>query len=98
MARAVVKTSMMYTYIMQRTQISLTDEERHILDTASARSGKSMAALIRHAVEAVYGSGQSPEDDLGAMRRAFGAWAGRDVAGADYVERLRSGRRLVARD
>jgi len=43
----------MYTYIMQRTQISLTAEERQILDAEAARSGKSLSALIRDAVERV---------------------------------------------
>ena len=46
---------MMYTYIMQRTQISLTAEERRALDEEAARTGRSISALIRDAVEIVYG-------------------------------------------
>jgi predicted DNA-binding protein len=87
----------MYSYIMLRTQISLTPEERALLDAASARTGRSVAALIREAIQAVYGPGRSAADDLARMRRGFGAWKGRRPDGARYVERLRGGERL-ARD
>ena len=83
-------------YIMQRTQISLTEGERRSLDEAVARTGRSLSALIRDAVEQVYGSERSTEDDLAAMRRAFGSWTPR-LDGADWVERQRSGLRLVQR-
>jgi hypothetical protein len=49
---------------MQRTQISLTTEERRALDAAAARTGRSVSALIRDAVETVYGAERSLEDDL----------------------------------
>lgn len=52
----------MSTHIMQRTQISLTDEERRALD-AAARSGRSLSAVIRDAVEAVDGAERSVEED-----------------------------------
>lgn len=87
----------MYSYIMLRTQISLTPEERALLDAASARTGLSVAALVREAVQVVYGPGRSADDDLARMRRGFGAWKGRRPDGASYVEGLRSGERL-ARD
>ena len=70
----------MYTYIMQRTQISLTAEERRALDAEAARTGRSISALIRDAVEIVYGTQRSSEDDLADMRRAFGSWADRDLS------------------
>ncbi len=79
---------------MQRTQISLTVAERRALDAASARTGRSISALIRDAVDAVYGAERSTEDDLESMRRAFGSWTGRDMDGAAWVEKVRSGERL----
>jgi hypothetical protein len=85
----------MYTYIMRRTQISLTAEERQTLDAEVARTGKSMSALIRYAVTEVYGTWRSSNDDLDLMRQSFGTWTERDEDGAATVERLRSGSRLA---
>jgi hypothetical protein len=79
---------------MRRTQISLTEGEHRALEAASARTGRSISALIRDAVDAVYGYQRSAEDDLAAIRRAFGSWTGHDMDGASWVEQVRSGRRL----
>ncbi|MDA8040597.1 MAG: ribbon-helix-helix protein, CopG family [Actinomycetota bacterium] len=79
---------------MQRTQISLTSEERQALDAVAARTGLSISALIRAAIETVYGTERSSDDDLVAMRRAFGSWEERDLDGAAWVDELRSGSRL----
>ena len=82
---------------MLRTQISLSAEDRRLLDDMSVRTGRPMAALIRDAVQLAYGSHRPAEDDLKAMRRAFGAWRGRSFDGAAYVEGMRTGRRLRSR-
>lgn len=79
---------------MLRTQISLTEAERAALDAASARTGRSIASLIRDAVDAIYVDERSVAADLAAMRQGFGSWAPRDEDAADWVDGLRSGRRL----
>lgn len=84
----------MYYYIMQRTQISLSAEDRRLLDAEAARTGRSISALIREAVARTYGSHRDVDEDLEAMSAAFGAWEDRELDGEAYVERLRSGRRL----
>lgn len=80
---------------MRRTQISLTAADRRALDAEAARTGRSISALIRDAVARVYGQGRDVEEDLQAIDSASGAWSDRDVDGAEYVEHLRSGRRLA---
>ena len=82
---------------MLRTQISLTEDERKLLDRVAAKTGRSLAAVIRDAIKLAYGSEHSSEDDLAAMRRGFGAWQDRSGTGATYVRQLRSGRRLKHR-
>jgi Ribbon-helix-helix protein, copG family len=79
---------------MDRTQISLTKEDRDLLDAEAARTGRSIAALIREAVQTVYGTSRLSADDLVTMRDAFGSWQNRDEDSATYVDRLRSGSRL----
>jgi len=79
---------------MLRTQISLTQEGRRALDAVSARTGRSISALIRDAVDTVYGSERSIEEDLAAMRQAFGSWKDRDNDAATWVDEVRSGTRL----
>lgn len=86
----------MYLYIMLRTQISLSEDERQILDKVSAETGRSISALIRYAVDLAYGRGASIDDDLETMQRAFGAWNDRPLDGAAHVDSLRTGRRLKA--
>lgn len=73
-----------------RTQITLEDEQYARLMAHSAESGRSLAELIRRAVDVVY-----PEVTIELRRQAladsFGAWRDRDQDGADYVESLRPG-------
>ncbi|HET7385805.1 MAG TPA: ribbon-helix-helix protein, CopG family [Nocardioidaceae bacterium] len=83
---------------MQRTQISLTEDDRRLLDEEAARSGRSVSALIREAVRSRFGSERSTEQDLATMRTAFGAWGERKVDGAGWVDELRSASRLARRD
>jgi Ribbon-helix-helix protein, copG family len=86
---------------MLRTQISLTVEERRLLDVVAARTGRSVAALIRDAVTAVYGTGRTVDEDLAVMRSAFGAWTASDDDdrdGSAWVDRLRPGTRLADAD
>lgn len=78
---------------MLRTQISLTVAQRRVLDEEAERTGRSISALIRSAIMQTYGSGSSLERDLRTIDEASGAWDGRDFGGAEYVDRLRSGRR-----
>lgn len=79
---------------MLRTQISLTVEERRLLDREAARTGRSISALIRDAVSWRYGPETDADADLHAIDAALGAWKDREIDGEEYVERLRSGRRL----
>lgn len=83
---------------MLRTQILLSEEQRRLLDVASVRTGKSMAELVRDAIDATYLSEQGTLADVAAIERAAGGWSKRPVHdvvdGATYADRLRSGRRL----
>lgn len=76
-----------------QTQISLSTAERALLDQEAARTGRSMAALIRDAIEVAYGRGRERATDLDALAASAGSWQ-RDEDGAAFVERLRSGDRL----
>ena len=84
---------MMNTCHMQRTWISLTAAERCALDEEAARTGRSISALVRDAVNVVYGVKRAAEDDLAITRKAFGAWKDRESDGESWVEGLRSGSR-----
>ncbi len=88
---------MMYSsYIMSltRTQISLSDEDRRVLDAVSRRTGRSMSALIREAIQATYGRAGDEGRVEAALDATFGVLV-TDADGGTLVERLRSGARLA---
>jgi DNA-binding PucR family transcriptional regulator len=75
---------------MHRTQITLTDTQYARLRDESARSGHSLAELVRRALDERYDA-VSKADRLRLLDIAFGAWEHRDESGAEFVERVRSG-------
>src|SRR5207253_516849 len=79
---------------LKRTQVYLTGEELSALDRRQRGTGTDRSQLIRRAIDREYlGRARlSKADRLSVVRRAAGAWKGRTESGAQYVERLRSGR------
>jgi hypothetical protein len=75
---------------MHRTQITLTDTQYTRLRDESARSGHSLAELIRRALDERYET-MPKIDRLRQLDSAFGGWADRSETGAEFVERVRSG-------
>lgn len=86
---------MMYTYIMDRTQIYLTPEESAALERASIASGKTKSQLIREAIDEKYGAEPSLDEFMTALNGAFGIWAGE--AGKEPLRIIAAGRRADAR-
>lgn len=77
---------------MHRTQIMLTDAQHARLKDESARTGRSLAELIRNALDERY----APLSDGERQRlfdAAYGGWGERTESGAEYVDRIRSGSR-----
>lgn len=81
----------MYSDVMHRTQIYLSEQEVELLDRQSRLTGASRSELIRRAVRRSYGTaeGMSVEEKLEAVRASAGAWKDRNFTGAEYVEMLR---------
>lgn len=83
-----------YIMSLKRTQISLSDDDRRVLDAVATRTGLSMSSLIRQAIHSTYGH----VDDEDATRRALAATFGAvtsDISGGQLVDGIRSGRRLT---
>lgn len=73
-----------------RTQITLTDEQYVRLLDESSRTGISIAALVRRAIDSSYRA-PAKYDALLALERSFGSWQGRDFDGREYAAKLRRG-------
>lgn len=84
----------MYTYIVERTQIYLSREETAALDREARRRGQTRSHLIREAIDRAYLSEPSVDDVLAALEASSGAWADHPESGEEYVDRIRSGDRL----
>lgn len=74
---------------MHRTQILLDDDQYQRLKSESARTGRSIADLVREAVDERFRT--SSDRAWQALRASRGAWADRDDigTGAEYVDRIR---------
>jgi hypothetical protein len=81
----------MYTYIMTRTQIYLSDDEAAVLEREARASGRTKSQLIREAIDQVYLRGPDATGLLRALQKSAGGWR-RRAGGAETVERLRPGR------
>jgi hypothetical protein len=84
----------MYTYIVERTQIYLSKEQATALDREARRRGTTRSHLIREAIEERYRSGRPRDDVLEVLKETAGIWKRRRGTGEEYVDRMRSGRRL----
>lgn len=82
----------MYVYIMQRTQIYLTQREMRALQQAARTTGHTRSQLIREAIEARYLSSSATPELVEALERTAGIWSDRAETGEAYVERIRQGR------
>ena len=83
-------------YIMQRTQIYLTEEQGRLLKGRSRATGCTVSELIRTAVDDVYAPRRelSTAERIRLARRTAGAWQEFPETGAEYVERIRGSKRL----
>ena len=79
---------------LKRIHVYLTREELSALDRKQRETGADRSQLIRRAIDREYlGRARfSKADRLRIVRRAAGAWKGRNKTGAQYARRLRSGR------
>lgn len=82
--------------VMRRTQIYLDERQQRELHRAAERTGKTVSALIREAIDARFAT-TSNEHFLEALRTgAFGVWRNRADLGTveSYVRRVRRGNRI----
>ena len=83
-------------YIMQRTQIYLTEEQGRLLKSRSQATGCTVSELIRAAIDGAYAPRRelTTADRVRLARRTAGAWQEFPETGAEYVERIRGSSRL----
>ena len=88
----------MYTYIVHRTQIYLSEDESAALDREARRRGTTRSHLIREAVRDRYLDRTDANELQERIAAAAGAWLRGDESdhesGEAYVERIRTGQRL----
>ncbi len=79
---------------LERTQLYLRRSQRAGLERITADSGVTQSELVRRAIDEKYfgRTHRARQDRLRIARAAAGAWASRSETGAEYAERLRSGR------
>jgi predicted transcriptional regulator len=86
---------MMYSYIMERTQIYQDKKHSEALDRAARKLGRSRSDLIRAAIEKEYVDKEAEKERvLSILRETAGAWGPSDEDPEAFVDSLRSGRRL----
>lgn len=79
---------------LTRTQISLSADDRRVLEIAGRRTGRSMSALIREAIHSTYGAPGSGDRVRAALDLSFGVTT-IEVSGEAAVESIRTARRLI---
>ena len=72
-----------------RTQIMLSEDLHDAVSREAARTGLSLAEIVRQALAARYRRDRSGASR--AVAASAGAWADRDYDGESYVEELRPG-------
>lgn len=74
---------------MKRTQIYLSKEQEAVLKRLSQERGRSMAELIREAVDLAYLRSTTTKGALAVLVRTAGCWGKDAPAGQDFVEEQR---------
>lgn len=81
---------MVYSGVVPRTQVYLTEHELELLAAAEAASGASRSELIRRAIRAKYGSPErSKEERRANLRAAAGIWKDRPFNTEEYIRAIR---------
>ncbi len=77
-----------YSGVVGRTQIYLGDDELELLDRVARTTGASRSELVRRAVRNTFGE-KTKAERLQALEASAGAFRGRRLTGADYVDVMR---------